>query len=128
LPQLGITEVNARVKLKRAKEKLKEIIVKQRADSNKNTRMELENFKELWNKDTGQELLKFLENSEIHSPLQMLKVKYGNRILADGRYAANAFNQFPFASADFNIKTISAFVTILTLLLYLFLFQVSETL
>ncbi|MBV8328478.1 sigma-70 family RNA polymerase sigma factor [Chryseobacterium sp.] len=32
--QLGITEVNARVKLKRAKEKLKEVIEKLRANSN----------------------------------------------------------------------------------------------
>ncbi|MET3037605.1 sigma-70 family RNA polymerase sigma factor [Chryseobacterium sp. NRRL B-14859] len=32
--QLGITEVNARVKLKRAKEKLKEIIARQRTGSN----------------------------------------------------------------------------------------------
>ncbi|HAO28854.1 MAG TPA: RNA polymerase subunit sigma-70 [Chryseobacterium indologenes] len=32
--QLGISEVNARVKLKRAKARLKEIIVKQRTDSN----------------------------------------------------------------------------------------------
>ena len=38
--------------------------------------MDLENFKELWNKDTGQESpeISLEKQKEIHSPLQMLKV------------------------------------------------------
>lgn len=79
--------------------------------------MELENFKELWNKDTGQELpeISLEKQREIHSPLQMLKVNMKTEFWLMVITLPLLFTNIPFASADPNIRTISAFVVVLTL-------------
>lgn len=79
--------------------------------------MELENFKELWNKDTGQEPpeISLEKQNEIHSPLQMLKINMKTEFWLMVVTLPLLLTSFPFASADSNIKTIATFVTILTL-------------
>jgi hypothetical protein len=79
--------------------------------------MELENFKELWNKDTGKESpeISLEKQREIHSPLQMLKINMETEFWLMVITLPLLLTNFPFASTDSNIRTISAFVTILTL-------------
>ncbi|AZA84236.1 hypothetical protein C1637_05165 [Chryseobacterium lactis] len=79
--------------------------------------MELDNFKELWNKDTGQNPpeISLEKQSEIHSPLQMLKVNMKTEFWLMVITLPLLLTSFPFASKDSNIKTIAIFVTILTL-------------
>lgn len=79
--------------------------------------MDLENFKEIWNKDTGQESpeVSLEKQREIHSPLQMLKVNMKTEFWLMVVTLPTLFTSFPFASTDSNIRTISTFVTILTI-------------
>ncbi|SDI82166.1 hypothetical protein [Chryseobacterium jejuense] len=79
--------------------------------------MELENFKELWNKDTGQEPpeISLEKQREIHSPLQMLKINMKTEFWLMVVTLPLLLTSFPFASTDSNIRTISTFVTILTI-------------
>ncbi|UKB82183.1 hypothetical protein LF887_14325 [Chryseobacterium sp. MEBOG06] len=79
--------------------------------------MELENFKKLWNKDTGQEPpeISLEKQREIHSPLQMLKINMKTEFWLMVVTLPLLLTSFPFASTDSNIKIISTFVTILTL-------------
>ncbi|NIF04691.1 hypothetical protein F3J23_04480 [Chryseobacterium sp. Tr-659] len=79
--------------------------------------MELDNFKELWNKDTGHEPPEILleKQREIHSPLQMLKINMKTEFWLMVITLPLLLTNFPFASPDSNIKIISAFVTMLTL-------------
>lgn len=71
--------------------------------------MELENFKELWNKDTGQESpeISLEKQREIHSPLEMLKVNMETEFWLMIVTLPLLLTGFPFASTDSNIKTIS---------------------
>lgn len=83
----------------------------------KRYRMDLDNFKELWNKDTGQESPEFSleKQNEIHSPLQMLKINMKTEFWLMVVTLPLLLTSFPFASTDSNIRTISTFVTILTI-------------
>lgn len=87
--------------------------------------MELENFKELWNKDTGQESpeISLEKQKEIHSPLQMLKVNMQTEFWLMIVTLPMLFTGFPFASTDSNIKIISAFVSILTLAIIVYFYS-----
>lgn len=79
--------------------------------------MNLENFKELWNKDAGQDPpeISLDKQREIHSPLQMLKINMETEFWLMIVTLPLLLTGFPFASPDANIKIISTFVTILTL-------------
>ena len=79
--------------------------------------MELDNFKEIWNKDTGQEPpeISLEKQREIHSPLHMLKINMQTEFWLMVITLPMLLIGFPFASGDSNIKIISVFVTILTL-------------
>ncbi|MDN3692664.1 hypothetical protein QWZ06_10430 [Chryseobacterium tructae] len=79
--------------------------------------MELENFKELWNKDTGQEPpeISLEKQRDIHSPLQMLKINMKTEFWLMVVTLPLLLTSFPFASTDSNVRTISTLVTILTI-------------
>lgn len=87
--------------------------------------MDLENFKELWNKDTGQESpeISLEKQKEIHSPLQMLKVNMETEFWLMIVTLPLLLTGFPFASNDSNIKTISVFVTILTVAIIVYFYS-----
>ena len=87
--------------------------------------MELENFKEIWNKDTGQESpeISLEKQKEIHSPLQMLKVNMQTEFWLMIVTLPLLLTSFPFASIDSNIKTISLFVTILTVAIIVYFYS-----
>ncbi|RXM38329.1 hypothetical protein BOQ62_17280 [Chryseobacterium sp. CH21] len=87
--------------------------------------MELENFKEIWNKDTGQESpeISLEKQKEIHSPLQMLKVNMQTEFWLMIVTLPLLLTIFPFTSRDSNIKTISLFVTILTLAIIVYFYS-----
>ncbi|CAI8820604.1 hypothetical protein [Chryseobacterium sp. IT-36CA2] len=87
--------------------------------------MELENFKEIWNKDTGQESpeISLEKQKEIHSPLQMLKVNMKTEFWLMIVTLPLLLTSFPFASKDSNIKTISLFVTILTVAIIVYFYS-----
>lgn len=87
--------------------------------------MELENLKQLWNKDTGQELpeISLEKQREIHSPLQMLKVNMKTEFWLMIITLPLLLTNFPFASPDPNIRTISAFATILTLAFIIYFYS-----
>ncbi|WP_126651376.1 hypothetical protein [Chryseobacterium aureum] len=87
--------------------------------------MELENFKELWNKDTGQESpeISLEKQKEIHSPLQMLKVNMQTEFWLMIVTLPLLLTSFPFASSDSNIKTVSLFVTILTVIIIVYFYS-----
>lgn len=78
--------------------------------------MELENFKKLWDKDTGQEVpeISLEKQGEIHSPLQMLKINMKTEFWLMIFTLPLLLSNFPFESPDPNIKTISAFAIFLT--------------
>ncbi|WP_278381102.1 hypothetical protein [Chryseobacterium arthrosphaerae] len=87
--------------------------------------MELENFKELWNKDTGQELpeISLEKQREIHSPLQMLKINMETEFWLMIVTLPLLLTNFPFASTDSNIRIISTFVTILTIAFMMYFYS-----
>ncbi|MCJ7932395.1 MAG: hypothetical protein MUW56_01850 [Chryseobacterium sp.] len=87
--------------------------------------MELENIKELWNKDNGQEPpeVSLEKQREIHSPLQMLKINMKTEFWLMVFTLPMLLSGFPFTSLDSNIKTISAFVTILTLAFMIYFYS-----
>ncbi len=87
--------------------------------------MELENFKELWNKDTGDDLpeVSLEKQDEIHSPLQMLKINMETEFWLMIVTLPLLMTSFPFASGDSNIKIISAFVVVLTLALIIYFYS-----
>ncbi|MDC8099591.1 hypothetical protein [Chryseobacterium rhizosphaerae] len=78
--------------------------------------MELDNFKDLWSKDNRQEPpeISLEKQREIHSPLQMLKINMKTEFWLMVITLPMLLTSFPFASPDSNIKTISTFVTVLT--------------
>lgn len=79
--------------------------------------MELENFKELWDKDNRQDLpeISMEKQREIHSPLQMLKINMQTEFWLMVVTLPMLLIGFPSASGNSNIVIISAFVVILTL-------------
>jgi len=87
--------------------------------------MELENFKELWNKDTKDDLpeVSLEKQNEIHSPLQMLKINMETEFWLMVVTLPMLMSGFPFASGDANIKIISAFVVVLTLALIVYFYS-----
>lgn len=87
--------------------------------------MELENFKELWNKDTGQESpeISLEKQREIHSPLEMLKVNMETEFWLMIVTLPLLLTGFPFASTDSNIKTISVLLTILSVAIILYFYS-----
>lgn len=87
--------------------------------------MELENFKELWNKDTGQESpeISLEKQREIHSPLEMLKVNMETEFWLMIVTLPLLLTGFPFASTDSNIKTISVFLTILSVAIIVYFYS-----
>lgn len=79
--------------------------------------MELENFKELWDKDIRQDLpeISMEKQREIHSPMQMLKINMQTEFWLMVVTLPTVMMGFPFASDNTNIVIISAFVVCLTL-------------
>ncbi|MDR4894704.1 MULTISPECIES: hypothetical protein [unclassified Chryseobacterium] len=87
--------------------------------------MDLENFKELWDKDTGKESpeISLEKQREIHSPLEMLKVNMQTEFWLMIVTLPLLLTNFPFASTDSNIRTISAFVTVLTVAIIIYFYS-----
>ncbi|MGC5743462.1 hypothetical protein [Chryseobacterium sp. NFX27] len=87
--------------------------------------MELENFKELWNKDTRQDLpeISLEKQREIHSPMQMLKINMETEFWLMVITLPMLLMGFPFASGDTNIIIISAFVVALTLAFIIYFYS-----
>ncbi len=78
--------------------------------------MKLENFKELWEKD-HQELpeISLEKQNEIHSPLEMIRINMKTEFWLMILTLPMLLIGFPFATEDFNVKTISILVAVLTL-------------
>ncbi|MEY8760322.1 hypothetical protein [Chryseobacterium tongliaoense] len=78
--------------------------------------MELENFKELWDKDK-QDLpeISLEKQNEIHSPLEMIRINMKTEFWLMIVTLPTILYGFPFATHDSNIKTISMFEVILSL-------------
>lgn len=87
--------------------------------------MELDNFKELWNKDIGQDPpeISLEKQREIHSPLQMLKINMKTEFWLMVVTLPLLLTSFPFASTDSNITTISTFVTALTIVFIVYFYS-----
>jgi hypothetical protein len=87
--------------------------------------MELDNFKELWNKDTRQDLpeISLEKQREIHSPMQMLKINMETEFWLMVITLPMLLIGFPFASGDTNIVIISAFVVALTLAFIIYFYS-----
>ncbi|MDP9961747.1 hypothetical protein [Chryseobacterium lathyri] len=87
--------------------------------------MELENFKELWNKDNRQDPpeISLEKQREIHSPMQMLKINMETEFWLMVITLPMLLIGFPFASGDTNIVIISAFVVALTLALIIYFYS-----
>lgn len=78
--------------------------------------MELENFKELWDKDNRQSPpeVSLEKQNEIHSPLQMLKINMETEFWLMVITLPTLLLGSPFSIEDSNIRTISIFATVLT--------------
>lgn len=87
--------------------------------------MELENLKELWNKDNRQDLpeISLEKQNEIHSPMQMLKINMETEFWLMVVTMPMLLIGFPFASGDRNIVIISAFVVVLTVGFIIYFFS-----
>ncbi|MGK6340657.1 hypothetical protein ACMGDK_00355 [Chryseobacterium sp. DT-3] len=87
--------------------------------------MELNNFKELWNKDTRQDLpeISLEKQREIHSPMQMLRINMETEFWLMVITLPMLLIGFPFASGDTNIVIISAFVVVLTLAFIIYFYS-----
>lgn len=78
--------------------------------------MELDNFKELWNKDKDQlPELSLEKQNEIHSPLQMLALNMKTEFWLMVVIIPTMVFGFPFTVDDYNIQMITIFVTVLML-------------
>jgi len=79
--------------------------------------MELDNFKELWNKDNKQAPpeISLEKQNEIHSPLEMIRINMKTEFWIMVVTLPTILYGFPFATNDSNIKTISVFEVILSL-------------
>ncbi|GAB0156510.1 hypothetical protein CHRYSEOSP005_17750 [Chryseobacterium sp. Alg-005] len=87
--------------------------------------MELENFKELWNKDNRQSPpeVSLEKQNEIHSPLQMLKINMETEFWLMVVTLPTILIGSPFTVDDVNIRTISIIVTILTLAFIIYFYS-----
>src|ERR1700750_3007158 len=87
--------------------------------------MELENFKELWDKDNRQDLpeISLEKQREIHSPMRMLKINMQTEFWLMVVTLPTLLMGFPFASGDTNIVIISAFVVALTLAFIIYFYS-----
>jgi hypothetical protein len=87
--------------------------------------MELENFKELWNKDGRQDLpeISLEKQDEIHSPMRMLKINMETEFWLMIVTLPMLMIGFPFASGNENIIIISAFVVTLTLAFIIYFYS-----
>lgn len=87
--------------------------------------MELENFKELWNKDNRQSPpeVSLEKQNEIHSPLQMLRINMETEFWLMVVTLPMLLIGSPFSINDVNIRTISICVTILTLALIVYFYS-----
>ncbi len=86
--------------------------------------MELENFKELWNKDSHDlPEISLEKQNEIHSPLEMIKINMRTEFWLMVVTMPMVFIGFPFTTNDFNIRTISIFVTFLTIGLIVYFYS-----
>jgi hypothetical protein len=86
--------------------------------------MELENFKELWDKDS-QELpeISLEKQNEIHSPLEMIRINMKTEFWLMVITLPMILIGFPFTTNDFNVKTISIFVAVLTVGLIVYFYS-----
>lgn len=87
--------------------------------------MELENFKELWNKDNRQSPpeIDLEKQNEIHSPLQMLKINMETEFWLMVITLPTILIGSPFSIQDANIRTISIIVTVLTLIFIVYFYS-----
>jgi len=87
--------------------------------------MELENFKELWDKDNRQDLpeISLEKQGEIHSPMQMLKLNMQTEFWLMLVTLPMLLIGFPFAARDTNIIIISGFVVALTLAFIIYFYS-----
>ncbi|MBB6370437.1 hypothetical protein [Chryseobacterium shigense] len=87
--------------------------------------MELDNFKELWNKDNREDLpeISLEKQREIHSPMQMLRINMKTEFWLMVITMPTLLIGFPFASGDANIVIISAFVVVLTLAFIIYFYS-----
>ncbi|MDQ0782224.1 hypothetical protein [Chryseobacterium sp. W4I1] len=87
--------------------------------------MELENFKELWDKDSRQDLpeISLEKQDEIHSPMRMLKINMETEFWLMVVTLPTLMIGFPFASGNKNIIIISAFVVTLTLAFIIYFYS-----
>ncbi|MGG5208028.1 hypothetical protein ACQWU4_03710 [Chryseobacterium sp. MIQD13] len=87
--------------------------------------MELENFKELWDKDNRQDLpeISLEKQREIHSPMQMLRINMETEFWLMVITMPMLLIGFPFAASDTNIVIISAFVVALTLAFIIYFYS-----
>ncbi|MCF2218578.1 hypothetical protein H9Q08_04600 [Chryseobacterium sp. PS-8] len=86
--------------------------------------MELENFKELWDKD-HQELpeVSLEKQNEIHSPLEMIRINMKTEFWLMILTLPMILIGFPFATEDFNVKTISVLVAFLTVAIIIYFYS-----
>lgn len=85
--------------------------------------MELDNFKELWDKDKNQlPELSLEKQNEIHSPLQMLSINMKTEFWLMVVIIPVMVFGFPFTTDDYNIQMITIFVTVLmmTIIVYFY--------
>lgn len=87
--------------------------------------MELENLKKLWNKDTGQVPpgVSLEKHTEIHSPLQMLKINMETEFWLMVVTLPMLFTGLPTVTENYNIRTISILVSMLTLAIIIYYYS-----
>ncbi|KMQ68880.1 hypothetical protein ACM39_06240 [Chryseobacterium sp. FH2] len=87
--------------------------------------MELENLKQLWNKDTGQvpPEVSLEKQTEIHSPLQMLKINMETEFWLMVITLPMLFTGLPAVTENHNIRIISILVSILTLAIIVYYYS-----
>ncbi|PJJ67224.1 hypothetical protein [Chryseobacterium geocarposphaerae] len=86
--------------------------------------MELDNFKELWNKEHHDlPEISLEKQNEIHSPLEMIKINMKTEFWLMVVTLPMVFIGFPFTTNDSNVRTISIFVTFLTVGLVVYFYS-----
>ncbi len=86
--------------------------------------MELENFKELWNREEHNlPEISLEKQDEIHSPLEMIRINMKTEFWLMIVTLPAILIGFPFATQDFNVKMIAVFVTVLTLGLVVYFYS-----
>lgn len=86
--------------------------------------MELDNFKELWNKDKNQlPELSLKKQNEIHSPLQMITINMKTEFWLMVVIIPTMVFGFPFTTDDYNIQMITIFVTVLMVAIIVYFYS-----